>query len=239
MDRDRRGLWCREADRSSFFVSEIAEPGNRRRECTRAEIDAALAILDEGSDRISAASWPGALTDLDLPGLYSWWVDPDGAAMLTRGLGAAVDPGRIYAGLTGATKWPSGKAGTMTLRKRIGANHLRGTIRGSTFRRTLAASLRKPLGLVLETPGRLSRESEQQLSAWMREHLEVAVHPFAARDSLAHLEAEVLAALNPPLNLEGMPESSLRRRLRALRSELSTGGMSTGAAPTRAISPEP
>ncbi len=37
-------------------------------------------------------------------GLYSWWVDAEGAAGLTAGLGQPVDQGLIYAGLAGATR---------------------------------------------------------------------------------------------------------------------------------------
>lgn len=37
------------------------------------------------------------------------------------------------------------------------------------------------------------------------EHLEVAVLPFAKRDRLADLERQVLAKLDPPLNLEEWP----------------------------------
>jgi hypothetical protein len=113
-----------------------------------------------------------------------------------------------------------GQVGKMSLRARIGGNHLAGTICGSTFRRTLAAILREPLELQLGPPGRLERDSERRLSAWMRQHLEVAVYPFPDRDVLASLENEVLAVLDPPLNLEGMPASPIRARLRVLRAEL-------------------
>ena len=170
--------------------------------------------------RIAAADWPADLQRLGEPGLYSWWVDSAGARDLQQGLECGLSSGRIYAGLTGATKWPSGKAGRMTLRARIGGNHLGGTIKGSTFRRTLAAILRKPLDLRLESPGRLNRDSEKRVSAWMREHLEVAVHPFSERDPLASLEREVLVVLDPPLNLDGMPSTPIRERIRALRTEL-------------------
>jgi hypothetical protein len=45
----------------------------------------------------------------DRPGLYSWWVDEVGAAALSRGLGLPFEAGLIYAGLAGATRWPSGR----------------------------------------------------------------------------------------------------------------------------------
>jgi hypothetical protein len=197
-----------------------AEHSPRRRHCQPEEVHAAVDALGLGAHRVRADSWPSTLSGLDQCGLYSWWTDSAGAADLSSGLDHQLPAGRIYAGLTGATKWPSGKTGKMTLRRRIGGNHLRGTIDSSTFRRTLAAALRERLRLEFAAPGRLVIESELALSGWIREHLEVAVHPFDDRDALASLERAVLSALDPPLNLDGMPPSALRSQLTRLRTEL-------------------
>jgi hypothetical protein len=110
-----------------------------------------------------------------------------------------VEPGRIYAGQTGGTKWPSGATPSTTLRDRIGSNHLRGRIRASTFRLALAAALRNALPLRPTGPKRLDTDSEDMLSDWIRTHLEVAVHPFEDRDALKDLEHRVLLELDPPL----------------------------------------
>lgn len=147
-------------------------------------------------------------------------MDEAGAQDLSSGIAVPVVAGRIYAGQTGATAWPSGRLRVTTLRGRIGQNHLRGNIRGSTFRWTLAAALRAPLSLGVVGRKQIDRDSEQRVSAWMREHLEVAVHAFPQRDPLGHLEDCVLARLDPPLNLDGMPETPLRRRLSRLRKAL-------------------
>ena len=163
-----------------------------QRQATPAELRRAILALEESPVRIAAADWPADLQDLDEPGLYSWWVDERGAKDLSDGLGHTVGPGRIYAGQTGATKWPSGTTGAMTLAKRIGGNHLNGRIRGSTFRLTLAAILASPQRLTRPAPGRLDRESEQRLSQWMRAHLHVAVHPCPDRDALADLERRIV-----------------------------------------------
>lgn len=203
----------------------------RRRLCTPDEVEAALVALDRSATPIAASSWPASLDRLDQPGLYSWWVDADGARDLGTGLGTDLHAGRIYAGQTGATKWPSGKAGRMTLRERIGGNHLRGTIYGSTFRKTLASALRQPLSPEPAGATRLARESEQALSAWIRKHLQVAVYPFPERDALIDLERQVLARLDPPLNLDGMQPTPLRSLLTARRAEMA-------AATTDAPSPE-
>jgi hypothetical protein len=165
----------------------------RRRTSTSGELQQALAALAGAPIRVRARDWPGDLEGIDQPGMYSWWVDRAGAVDLSGGLGERVDAGRIYAGQTGATKWPSGKVGKATLRSRIGGNHLNGRIRGSTFRFTLAAALGEPLGLVRTGPQQLDTGSEGRLSEWMRDHLEVAVHPFPEPDVLGDLEHRVLA----------------------------------------------
>jgi hypothetical protein len=120
-----------------------------------------------------------------------------------------------------ATKWPSGKRGSRTLALRIGGSHLNGRIRGSTFRLTLAACLVGPLTLTRIAAKRLAGPSEARLSAWMRDHLQVAVMPFPERDQLGNFEHHLLAALDPPLNLEGMPRTPARSALSRRRSELS------------------
>lgn len=43
-----------------------------------------------------ATEWPAELLGLDQPGLYSWWVDPEGAIDLSAEIGAEVREGRIY-----------------------------------------------------------------------------------------------------------------------------------------------
>src|SRR3977135_3895586 len=96
----------------------------RRRRATSAEVRRALRDLDVAPTRVAARDWPGGLHGLDQVGLYSWWVDAPGATDLLHGLGHRIRRGRIYAGQTGATKWPSGKTGRATLARRIGGNHL-------------------------------------------------------------------------------------------------------------------
>jgi hypothetical protein len=181
---------------------------------------AAIRDLVGAPVRIAAGNWPGDLRNLKQAGLYGWWVDNAGADHLSDGLGHEVRTGRIYVGQTGATKWPSGMKPRTTLASRIGRDHLRGRIDGSTFRLTLASALVRPLGLVSTSPHHLDKRSEEDLTEWMREHLEVAVHPFADRDRLGKLEDHVLDKLDPPMNIEGMPPTPLREALTRRRREL-------------------
>ena len=198
-------------------------PSPRRREGTDGQLVAALLALDGDPTIVRACDWPGPLRRLDQPGLYSWWVDAEGAADLREGLGVEIRVGRIYAGQTGATKWPSGKTGSATLGGRIGRNHLRGRIRGSTFRLTLAAALLRRLELDVVGPLTMTPGSESRLSTWIVEHLAVAVFPFADPDPLGWLEHRVLAALDPPLNLDGRTRTPAREQVKALRRRLSRG----------------
>ena len=124
----------------------------------------------------------------------------------------------------------------MTLRQRLGGNHLRGTIRGSTFRRTLCACLVEPLGLAVGAEGKLTPDFERRLSSWMQIHLRVAVHPYPDRDALGDLEHRVLAALDPPLNLDGMPRTVVRERLSALRRRLTAADATPSRSGRRAVS---
>ena len=164
------------------------------------------------------------LDGLEQPGLYSWWVDAAGAREVSTGLGAEVAPGRIYAGQAGATKWPSGKLSTASLGSRIRTQHLGGNIYGSTFRFTLASSLFGELGLLATGQKRLAGTGEARLSAWIREHLSVAVSPYPSRDALGNLEDRVLGHLDPPLNLDGMGPSEVRARLTEARKHLFAPG---------------
>jgi len=154
-------------------------------------------------------------TATDRPGLYSWWVDRPGAAALSSGVRMIVGPGLIYAGLAGATRWPSGQRSKNTLWLRIATMHLAGKHEFSTLRRTLGA-------ILAAVQGR-TRVDECELTKWMRAHLRVVLVPFDDRDELGRLEKRVLAALDPPLNLQGMASTPLRTRLRELRAVVAKG----------------
>jgi hypothetical protein len=151
----------------------------------------------------------GGRHDLMVPGLYSWWVDDQGAADLSRGLGLPVPGGLIYAGQAGATRWPSGKRSQGTLWGRITGMHLGGAAEFSTFRRTLSAILRPVLGL--------DAEDDPKLSAWISTRLGVNAVPVPDPDRLAEAETAVLDLLDPPLNLRGRPPTAIRARLAELR----------------------
>jgi hypothetical protein len=192
--------------------------------CSEDDVAAALIALHASPRIVAASAWPGDLEGIHVAGLYSWWVDIEGAAEIGEGLQVPVGVGRIYAGQAGATKWPSGTPSTATLDSRIRSQHLGGNIYGSTFRLTLASCLASTLGLRSAGRKRLASGGEERLSAWIREHLSVAVHPYPDRDALESLEHRILEKLDPALNLRGIASTLIRSRLVASRKTLTTSG---------------
>jgi hypothetical protein len=144
-----------------------------------------------------------------VPGLYSWWVDQPGAVDLASGLGIPVNGGLIYAGLAGATRWPSGAASTNNLWARIATMHLGGSHQFSTFRRTL--------GAILAASESSDHIDESRLTIWMINHLRVLALPYTDADTLGRLEELVLQRIDPPFNLKGMSATPTRTRITELR----------------------
>ena len=167
--------------------------------------DLVAALTDPAAAR-GCAGFPWGRHDLEVSGLYSWWVDDSGARDLTTGLGQLVAPGIVYAGQAGADSARVGRASDATLRSRIGRNHLAGGVNSSTWRRTLQAVL--------------AASSPAQLTSWMHAHLTLIAVPVPDRGTLLTAERAVLEQLDPPLNLLGMPLSATRRALRELRRQL-------------------
>ena len=91
----------------------------------------------------------------------------------------------------------------------IASMHLGSKHEFSTFRRTV--------GAVLASAAGRDEIDEVGLTEWMYLHLRVQVIPYLDADSLGQIEQEVLAALDPPLNLKGMRDSALRKRIKDLR----------------------
>lgn len=155
---------------------------------------------------------------LRMPGLYSWWVDREGAADLSSGLGHRVEPGLLYAGLAGATR-SGGSTSSNTLWGRIATMHL--------GKRHEFSTLRLSIGSILASAYEEQAIDEVQLTRWMHAHLKVVAIPLADGDSLGDLETEILAELDPPLNLAKVAKTPLRQRLSALRKQY--GGASPPA----------
>ena len=90
--------------------------------------------------------------------------------------------------------------------------HLGGNHEFSTFRRTLGAILAEATGA--------AHIDEMRLTQWMKDHMRIVTIPFGDSDALGRLERDVLERLDPPLNLQGMQPTPIRRRLKESRSAI-------------------
>lgn len=178
-----------------------------------------IAVLTAPADAVEPSRFPRDRDQAAKPGVYAWWGDDAAAHVLGEELGAAL-PGLLYVGQAGATQWPSGKRSQATLASRIGQQHIHGNARSSTFRLTISVLLLNRLGLVPANGGKLDPRSNALVSGWIAKHLRVVIAPFDDRDRLGAVEAEVVAQLDPPLNLGHCLPSEARTRLTALRRSL-------------------
>jgi GIY-YIG catalytic domain len=181
--------------------------------------EAIVRRLTDPWNAVEPALFPRDRDEASSAGMYAWWGDGHARDTLGEEIGAALPP-LLYVGQAGATQWPSGKRSSATLASRIGQQHVRGNARSSTFRLTISALLLNRLGLVAVTGGKLDHLSNRRVSEWIAKHLQVAVAPFHDRDALAAFEAEVVAHLDPPLNLGHCQPSNARARLAELRRAL-------------------
>jgi hypothetical protein len=199
--------------------ARVAEAGSVMPDSDVTEL---LTMLTEVNEAITPEEFLASGGDgLRSPGLYSWWVDVRGAADLSRGLGQLVRPGLIYAGLAGATRSRSGRKSKNTLWGRIKTMHLGGRHEFSTFRLSLGSVLAEALGE--------DEINEEALTAWMHEHLRLVAVPVTDADTLGDVETDVLAELNPPLNLDKVKRDALRAQLSALRKKHGRRGRSSEA----------
>lgn len=169
-------------------------------------VDQLVTELVNEAAALPCSAFPWGRSDLRQPGLYSWWVDTDGAHELTAGLGHRVPTGLVYAGQAGASSSVAGRERQSTLESRITQNHLRGGTSSSTWRKTLT--------------GVLAPAAPDELNSWMARHLRLIAVPVLDRAGLARLEEAVLRRIDPPLNLAHMSMTPLRYALKSARSRV-------------------
>lgn len=103
--------------RLAWYAGAVAPaPPARPASASSLEVTDVVAVLrDVASAKTPANFLTSGSSGLQSPGLYSWWIDQEGAADLQAGLDQPVAPGLIYAGLAGATRSRSGRKSTNTL----------------------------------------------------------------------------------------------------------------------------
>jgi len=136
-------------------------------------------------------------------GVYGWWFDEDLGTVPRDGCLRLDGKDLLYVGIAqpGERKGrPRAAAGN-----RLWRNHLRGSVRVSTLRLSLAALLSERLALTFfrDARGRvrMAKTDEDKLSTWLDQHAAISV---AQHDDPRALERMLIAAgPSLPLNLDG------------------------------------
>jgi hypothetical protein len=178
--------------------------------------DTAVTPLVQGSSVTAHLLNPGHIVHAsdtkllpNLPGLYAWFVDAEGARVLNRCLKLPVREGLVFVGQVGGSTWHSTADPVLNVRDHVERIQLHGRTRASTFRMTLATVLGEHLGMTsLEDP---------KLTAWMTKHLSISAWGSSHVGRLAEVEQLVIAEVNPPLNVDHLPATEYRSRLNQMR----------------------
>ena len=146
------------------------------------------------------------------PGLYAWWTVRGSIPDVPHCPHPELpNLGLFYVGIS-----PSSAKSSQNLRKRVAGNHIKGNTGGSTFRLTLASLLFETMAWqpVMTDRPLLTRDDNRALTEWQHEHLRLtwATHP----EPWA-IEHEVIAQLQPPLNLAGNRAHPLAATVSAAR----------------------
>jgi hypothetical protein len=132
------------------------------------------------------------------PGFYAWWIAPGSIPGVPHHPHPSPDIhlGLLYVGI--APKFATSK---QTLRSRVLKNHLSGNTGSSTFRFSLASLLldaEQFAPTMTTTKYTLTRDDNRRLSAWQRAHLFLT---WCEQPQPWQIEGDVIAAMQPPLNL--------------------------------------
>ncbi len=149
-------------------------------------------------------------------GLYAWWIVGGALPNVpTSKHPIESNVALLYVGIA-----PSGDKSKATLRSRVVGTHMNGNIAASTFRRTLASLLIKALALKPTNRGTkvvLPKDHNARLSTWQKTHLRLT---WFATPNPKLLEAAVIDALSPPLNLADNLAHPFHKTLSAARRAL-------------------
>lgn len=136
-------------------------------------------------------------------GVYGWWFDQH-LPLVPRD-GCLENDGRhlLYIGIAPPKDGRTHRSAKTPMQRRLWRNHLRGTVRVSTVRLSLAALLKQALDLTFWRDSRnrvhMDRHQEDKLSDWMDQHAAISV---AQHEDPWALEEKLIRGGPPlPLNL--------------------------------------
>lgn len=154
-------------------------------------------------------------------GLYGWWFD-DSLPEVPRGDCREFESKHLlYIGIAPPKDKPTKRGPTTPVKRRLWRNHLRGSVRYSTLRLSLAALLKDQLGFEFYRDAgdrvRMVKDHEENLTSWIEEHAGVSL---VRHDAPWELE-EALVRNGPPLPLNlSMSGHPLKPTLSAFRKAL-------------------
>lgn len=154
-------------------------------------------------------------------GLYGWWFDHFLLGVPRAGCLEFESKHLLYIGIAPPKDRPIKTGAATPVKRRLWRNHLRGSVRSSTLRLSLAALLKDRLGFDFYRDARgrvrMAKEHEEILSAWLQEHAGISV---VHHDTPWQLE-EALVRNGPPLPLNlSMSGHPFKPTLSALRRSL-------------------
>ncbi len=136
-------------------------------------------------------------------GVYGWWFDNRLPLVPRDGCIEHDAKHLIYIGIAPPKDRPVRRGGPSPVKSRLWRNHLRGTVRTSTLRLSLAALLEQELSLAFwrdrRNRVRMDRHHEDKLSDWIAKHAAISVMQHDEPWSLE--EALVRNGPSLPLNL--------------------------------------
>lgn len=172
-------------------------------------VDTLLARLGDLEAAISLSALARETDLLASTAMYAWWVDGQGAAELSDGLGQPVAPGVVYAGLAHAQQPPEPRRGAAALLAKVTVLR-RPRSQPSQFRLSLGAVLAAAAGGPVD---------DATVTTWMHEHLRVVAVPLGGSADADALERAVLARLDPPLNATAGSTGAVHQALLRLRAQ--------------------
>ncbi|WP_125458971.1 GIY-YIG nuclease family protein [Oceanicella actignis] len=154
-------------------------------------------------------------------GVYGWWFDHYLPLVPRDGCIERDGKHLLYIGIAPPKDRPVRRGGPTPVKSRLWRNHLRGTVRSSTLRLSLAALLEQELELAFwrdkRNRVRMDRHHEDSLSDWISKHAAISV---AQHDEPWSLE-ETLVRNGPPLPLNlSMSRHPFKSTLSDLRRAL-------------------
>jgi hypothetical protein len=112
-------------------------------------------------------------------GLYGWWFDSSLPDVLRGGCYEFDGKHLLYIGIAPPKDRPIRPGSAAPVKRRLWRNHLRGSVRSSTLRLSLAALLKDQLGFEFYRDAgdrvRMTKDHEERLTAWIEDHAGISV----------------------------------------------------------------